>query len=87
MTQTLTSTKELNAAQTFEVIRIGMTVEYSDTANDQDSGNYGKVLYRDLQRRRQPMTGKGYYLFNIRIQLSNGREVTIGAGQILGYAC
>jgi hypothetical protein len=80
-----TSTKGLNAAQIFELMKVGMQVEYSDPYHDQDSGNFGVVLRRDLQRRRKPLTGQGYYLFNIVLQLAGGQETTISAGQILAY--
>lgn len=80
---TYQSVKGLNAAEKFENIYVGMTVEYADCENDMDSGNYGKVIATDLDVARKAFTGVPFYRYLVLIELCNGRRVTISAGQVL----
>jgi hypothetical protein len=84
-TQQFTSTTSISASAAFDLIQGGMTVEYSDPANDMDSGNFAKVVAKDLDVFTKA-NGRLANRWLVLIELCNGRKETISAGQILAYA-
>lgn len=79
-----TTATHLSAQAAFEVIEVGMTVEYSDPENDMDAGNFGKVVAKDLDIFTKA-NGRLANRWLVLIELCNGRKQTISAGQILAY--